>query len=216
MASRKPIKEDGAGNAIWLNSADTIKKGGRKVESKPKKKKCKSCNEAFAPFRPLQSCCSIGCAISHGHTQAAKKATKEAAQQRQEVRAAKVKAKTRAQWMKEAQAAFNAFRRTEDGINRGGKCISCGTTNGKQNCGHYRSVGSNPSLRFELLNTWLQCERCNTFLHSNAIEFRIALTKILSKEQLDWLEGEHQPKKYTIDELKEIKAEYTKKAKELI
>lgn len=183
---------------------------------KHKQKKCRVCRGTFQPFRTLQICCSAGCAIEYAQKQRTKKELKEASKQRCEHRKAKEAIKTRAQWMKEAQAAWNAFRRTEDGINRGWKCISCGTTNGKQNCGHFRSVGSNPSLRFEPLNTWLQCERCNTHLHSNAIEFRIALSKILTVEQLNWLEGPHEPKKYTIEDLKEIKAVYTLKYRELL
>lgn len=176
----------------------------------PKPRKCKNklCGKMFTPSKPLQSVCDFGCAIELNLQNKAKKARKEH-------REAKEKAKSRADWMKEAQIAWNAYRRTEDGIERGGKCISCGTTSGKQNCGHYRSVGSTPALRFERLNTWLQCERCNTYLHSNAIEFRLALSKILTPNQLDWLDGPHEPRKYTIEELKDIRDTSRKKLREL-
>lgn len=65
-------------------------------------KKCRVCREAFTPFRPLQVCCSAGCAIEHAQKQ---RITKE----HKEYREAKVKAKRRGDWMKEAQAARENF-----------------------------------------------------------------------------------------------------------
>jgi hypothetical protein len=35
-------------------------------------------------------------------------------------------------------------------------------------------------------------------------------------DQVEWLEGNHEAKKYTIEEIRAIKAEYTHKSKELM
>jgi len=47
----------------------------------------------------------------------------------------------------------------------------------------------------------------------NILEYRIRLVKKIGQAAVDWLEGPHEPKRYTIDELKEIKAEYKSKLK---
>src|SRR5574343_78430 len=105
-----------------------------------KGKKCKVCKEQFTPTRPLQSCCSVPCAIKHSQVAKEKK-------ERLEHRVAKEKLKSRADWMREAQQSFNHYIRARD-KSKGYGCISCGTFQGKENCGHYRSVGSSPELRF--------------------------------------------------------------------
>jgi hypothetical protein len=127
-------------------------------------------------------------------------------------REAKLKAKPRSKWMAEAQAAFNKYVRLRDADC---PCISCGITYGKWNAGHYRSVGSNPSLRFEPLNNHKQCVQCNQSKSGNAIEYRIGLIARIGLESVEWLEGPHEPKKYTIEDLKAIKAKYTALAKDM-
>lgn len=167
-----------------------------------KPKKCKACKSLFVPGRKMQAVCDGVCAVHYGRMQAIKKQQLAALADRRETKA---KLKTRADWIKEAQDAFNAFIRKQDEF-RG--CISCGTNNGKMNAGHYRSVGANPELRFELLNVHKQCERCNTYLHGNLVGYRAGLKGCISESDLDWLEGPHEPKKYTVEDLKAIKAKY--------
>ncbi len=135
-------------------------------------------------------------------------------------KADKEKLKTKSDWMKEAQAAFNKWIRLRDLLwfkvnSLPVVCTSCQKPPKKINAGHYRSVGGNPELRFEPLNNNLQCEYCNTHLSGNLIDYRINLIKKIGQDKVDWLEGPHEPKNYTIDDIKTIKKEYTKKAREL-
>ncbi len=97
------------------------------------------------------------------------------------------------------------------------RCISCGKYEheishsgggGLWDCGHYRSVGSAPELRFEPLNAHKQCKKCNQFLSGNHVEYRFGLARRLSSDQLEWLEGPHKPKRYKVDELKELHAHF--------
>lgn len=119
-----------------------------------------------------------------------------------------------------AQSAFNAYIRKRDEKE---PCISCGrspndnnlTTGSRWDAGHYRSRGANPELKFVEINCWKQCVYCNRSLSGNVSNFRIGLTKKLTVDELEWLEGPHEPKKYTIEELKEIEQEYKRKLKEL-
>ena len=122
----------------------------------------------------------------------------------------KEKLKTRTDYQNELQVIFNKWIRLRD---KGNNCISCNKPPKKENAGHYRSVGGNPELRFEPLNNNLQCEYCNTYLHGNLIDYRINLIKKIGIEKVEWLEGKHEPKKYTIDELKGLKVLYKLKIK---
>jgi hypothetical protein len=49
----------------------------------------------------------------------------------------------------------------------------------------------------------------------NILEYRIRLVKKIGQSAVDWLEGPHEAKRYTIDELKEIKARYRRLLREL-
>lgn len=158
----------------------------------------------------MQKACSVVCALV---------LTREATNkiERKLLRDRKVKLRTRSDWMKLAQASYNAYIRSRD---EDLPCISCGdftpmTRGGDYDCGHYRSVGANPELRFEELNTHKQCKRCNGHLSGNIVNYRIGLQLRIGDEKLAWLEGPHEPKKYTIEDLKEIRALYERKRKEL-
>lgn len=76
-------------------------------------------------------------------------------------------------------------------------------------------MGSCPELRFEPLNIHRQCLRCNRNLSGNAVEYRIRLVLRIGAERLAWLEGPHPARKYTVEEIKAIKADYRAKTREL-
>jgi hypothetical protein len=132
---------------------------------------------------------------------------------RKEYRSAKQKMKSRADWLREAQAAFNRYIRLRD---HDKPCISCGRQHqGQWHAGHYRSVGACPELRFEELNVHKQCAPCNDHLSGNIVEYRRGLIERIGIDRVEWLEGNHAAKKYTIEEIRAIKAEYTRKAKDV-
>lgn len=180
----------------------------------PRPKKCRVCRETYTPSKPLQIVCSPSCGLLH----AAKKRERErkalAKIERKAIKARKEKLKGRAEHMKEAQTAFNAWVRERD---YGQPCISCGTTaNVQYAAGHYRTTQACPELRFEPLNVHLQCNRnCNMGKSGNLIEYRIGLVARIGAEKVAWLEGPHEPKHYSIDDLKQIKAQYKAMTHEL-
>jgi hypothetical protein len=182
----------------------------------PKPKTCKNpaCKTKFVPQRLGQAVCNYACglAIKDVNQEKARKALVDVG--RKELRAAKEKIKTRAEHMKDAQTAFNAWVRARDA---GLPCISCGTTADIQYAaGHFRSAGGHPELRFDPLNVHLQCNRnCNMAKSGNLGPYRIELIKRIGQEKVDWLEGPHEPKRYTIEDLKAIKAHYRALAREL-
>lgn len=166
---------------------------------------CKKCKQPFVRYTTIQNKC-VKCALEE-----VRKGKDKA--HRKELREGRERLKTKSDWLREAQRAFNAYIRARD--KSIGVCISCQNPCKKSNAGHYRSVGSCPELRFEEKNCHLQCEHCNTYLSGNNINYRINLVRRLGVESVEWLEGPHEPKHYTIDDIKEIRAKYTKKAKEI-
>lgn len=180
-----------------------------------KAKKCRICKTEFTPTRIIQPTCeSFDCKLKHGLEAAQKSRLKRLKHEAKLHREAKVKAKTRSQWIKEAQAVVNKWIRLRDTDQT---CISCGRHHtGQYHAGHYMATSIRPSLRFDERNIYKQCQPCNMHLHGNLIEYRKRLIEKKGIELVEWLEGRHEPKKYTIDELKQIIAEYKLKLKELI
>ncbi|MBX9404806.1 recombination protein NinG [Pseudomonas baetica] len=181
----------------------------------PKPKKCKNpaCGISFPPQRLGQAVCSPKCALAMApaNTEKARKAI--AQRDRREIQVRKEKLKSRADHLREAQAAFNEWVRLRDADR---PCISCGRHHeGQYHAGHYRSVGANPELRFEPLNVWKQCAPCNTHLSGNLVNYRLSLLQLIGPEKVDWLEGPHPACKHAVEEIKTIKAEYRAKTREL-
>lgn len=124
-------------------------------------------------------------------------------------------------WTKKAQTAFNKYIRLRD---RERPCVSCGRleselkhngSGGLWDCGHYRSVGACPELRFEPLNAHKQCKKCNSYQSGNHVEYRFGIAARLTKKELEFIEGPHEPKRYRVEDLKEICAEFKARCKEL-
>ena len=65
------------------------------------------------------------------------------------------------------------------------------------------------------MNVHTSCAQCNTMKSGNILEYRIRLVKKIGQAAVDWLEGPHEAKRYTIDELKEIKLRYRRLLREL-
>ena len=156
-------------------------------------------------MRTTQKVCGISCAIEHSRALQAKKKAKE-------------KTVSRSQRVKQAQIAFNAFIRFRD---KGKNCICCDkplgdeAIGGAYDCGHYRSVGSAPHLRFDERNAHGQSKYCNRWLNGNAVNYRQGLIKRIGLEAVEELEADQTPRKYTVDELIELTRYYKEKVKEL-
>lgn len=182
----------------------------------PRRKRCPSCRVMFMPVRGSQAVCGeIECAIAHGQSEKGKETARKALAQveRSEIKVRKEKLKSRADHLREAQTAFNEWVRLRDADR---PCISCGRHHdGQYHAGHFRSVGANPELRFEPDNVWKQCAPCNTHLSGNLVNYRISLLQMIGADRVDWLEGPHEPSKYTVEEINGIKAHYRALAREL-
>ena len=165
----------------------------------------------FYPANSLAKVCSVQCAMEYAKKQTAAEQDKA---EKKRLKERKEKLKSRAEWLRDAQAVFNKFIRLRD---KGQPCISCGRYHeGQWHAGHYRSVGACPELRFCELNVHKQCAPCNDHKSGNIIEYRINLVNKIGADKVAWLERQdHEPKKYTIEDCKAIIKHYKAKIKEL-
>lgn len=186
----------------------------------PKPKTCRNpaCRGSFVPQRLGQAVCSPKCALAAVEVQKAKEKKSLAQAGRREIKVRKEALKTRGDHMREAQQAFNEYIRTRDQA-AGHLCISSGKSldwsGNAVDAGHYRSVGSAPHLRFDERNCHAQSKQDNRFLSGNAVDYRIGLIARIGQEAVDALESDQSVRKYTVDEIKAIKATYRAKTREL-
>ncbi|WP_189635875.1 recombination protein NinG [Pseudomonas chlororaphis] len=183
----------------------------------PKPKTCKNpaCGTSFVPQRLGQKVCSPACGLATKDVNAekARKALSEVG--RKELQAAKERVKPKGQYMREAQSAFNAWVRLRDAALG---CVSCdkpATWPGQWHASHFRSVGSSPEHRFNPLNVHKACSVCNNHLSGNILGYRPELERRIGIEAVEALLGPSEPRKYTVEDLKVITAEYRAKTREL-
>ena len=111
-----------------------------------------------------------------------------------------------------AQSAVNAYVRARDD---GKPCISCGEMK-PLHAGHYWSVGARPELRFDEANIHGQCHRCNIDLAGNREAFRAGIVDRLGSELADDLDTPTPAQKWTLDDLKAIRASAEAKRAEIV
>lgn len=172
-----------------------------------KLKRCKACKSQFIPNRVMQAVCSPFCAIQLA-------AMNRQKMQRKEIRDAKEKLKRRADWIREAQQAVNAWVRERD---KDLPCISCGRHHqGQYHAGHYLSTGARPGLRFDAdRNIHKQCQPCNVHLSGNLINYRLGLIAKIGLQAVEELEADQSISKPSIDDLRSIRDSYRAKLREL-
>jgi hypothetical protein len=181
----------------------------RSTAMKPRRvRKCavKGCANRFQPRNISHKVCGPDCAAVHAAAERKRLDTKQ-------TRERKAKIKTRSQHIAETQAAFNALVRFRD---RNETCISCPTVlstladqpGGGYDCGHYRSRGSAPHLRFDFRNAHGQCKKCNRYRAGNAADYRIGLIARIGLSAVEALECDQTGGDYTIEGLLAMKADF--------
>lgn len=184
----------------------------------PKQHKCKECGSYYVKSQSTQQVCSMKCAIAFSKRKAEEKRKKQEKSDRlaasKRMRERKEALKSRSDWLKEAQKAFNEFIRLRD---KDLPCISCGRYHeGQYHAGHYRSVGACPELRFNEDNVNKQCSVCNNHKSGNIGDYRLGLIEKIGLERVEFLERkDHPPLKLSVEEIKELIKVYRAKVREL-
>ena len=198
------------------------------------KRKCKNCGERVRDYIVLNNVayCSFESAVQYGNKNKAKGAeiVRKASDKKHAARKKEFKLSDITHQHKLTQASFNRLRVLQEKkwfADRGlePECISCGKQNMDWCCGHFKSRGAQGNLRYDEKNTYLQCNRyCNMALSGNIsgnkttrgyvaglfVRFREA-----SKSIIDYCESNTTVKKWTGEELQEMRKQFYKQIKEL-
>lgn len=189
-----------------------------KVKPKTCAKAKGGCGAKFVPARPMQCACSPLCAQAFAALASAKKAAKAAADDRRQTREKLEALKTLPTLAKECEREMNRYVRLRD-WHLG--CISCGKPfnpdqiGGSCDAGHYRSKGSALHLRFDERNLHGQCKHCNDYLASNPTGYRRGLIARIGLDEVEALETDQAPRKYTRQDLRDKRDHYRAKANAL-
>lgn len=190
--------------------------------------RCKFCQSLYKPARAMQPgrvCndpeCQARFALVTIEKQRKKRMAAERVAAREDRKTIKIKReqlKTRGELQAEAQRAFNAFIRERDRL-AGHACISSGRpldwSGNNVDAGHYRSTGSAPHLRFMETNCHAQSKMDNRYLAGNAVDYRIGLIARIGLAAVEALEADNTPRKWSREELIQIRDTYRAKLKEL-
>jgi hypothetical protein len=186
------------------------------IQWNQKKRTCKApgCKCRFLAEKQHVWWCSPDCGTQIALAKLAKAREAKAKKERAEHRARKNALQRPRDVKASTQDDFNAMIRERD---HDQPCPSCGRfdhqipehhTGGKWDCGHFLSRGSHPELAFEPLNAHKQCKQCNRDKSSNAGKYRLGLIERIGLEAVEWLEGPHEPKRYTVEQLREMAANF--------
>jgi len=205
-----------------------MKRPGIDAKPKPSKgprpKKCanRACRQPYLPDpkQPFKNWCGDDCALAIALDKLAKQKATKARAERAEHKKALEKHKRRADYIAEAQRAFNSFIRERD---KDKPCICCGRADTKVeglnthgwDCGHYRSRGSAPHLRFDERNAHRQLVYCNRHGAGRAADYRIGLIARIGLAEVEALECDQADRPQSVDDLIAIRAHYVAKLKEL-
>ena len=189
-------------------------------------KKCPECGEKYQPTRQMQPCCdNMECKASYAirHIEATRKRRRmqEMNVQKADRKVIKLKLdaiKPRGKLIAEADRAFCAYIRFRDQL-AGYLCISSGKpldwSGNNVDAGHYRSRGSATHLRYDERNCHAQSKHDNRYISGNAVDYRIGLIARIGLAEVEALEADQKPRKYSNDDLIAINAKYVAKLKAL-
>ncbi len=190
------------------------------------KKRCASCKRYF----PAES--MIKTLVGNFHKEECRKEwafnnTKKLIEKAKQAESKKNKSEKREfyakdkEWQhKQTQKSFNKMRKLQEIVwyksqGKEPQCISCGKTKMDWCCGHFKTVGSQGSLRYDVTNTELQCNRyCNKALSGNINGNKTTRGYIQglkdkygeseAKRRIDYLNVDR-IKKWTCEELEEMR-----------
>lgn len=168
--------------------------------AKPKLKTCaaKGCSERYTPDpkQPWKNWHSDDCALAIALDKLAKQKAAKEKTERAEDKRRKAEGMSLQDRKEAVQKLINrcaVLRDWHDG------CISCekgpnwhGTWHGS----HYKSVGSNSALRYNLLNISKSCSDCNWHRGGNIAAYEIRLAVKLGPVRLDWLKCHPKSREY--------------------
>lgn len=179
---------------------------------KEKTRKCRVCRTKFEPRSMTHVACGEECALIVAEAKRLKEMRLAEKQARIQAQADKVASRTIRKWLALAEKAVNRYVRARDFF---AGCISCekgSHWDGIWHASHYKSVGSNSRLRFNLLNIHKGCDQCNRHRAGNIAEYRPRLALKIGADRVEWLDCQNGVTKYTPEYLDRLIKVMNKKA----
>jgi len=185
-----------------------------------KLRKCKNCKAEFMPRLPLQSVCDYKCATEIAIKKRTSEGKKALQQQKRELIEEKKANKKR---LIELEPLSYFKNKAQDALNKwithvrdkDLPCISCGKYKEFYDAGHYLARSIRPALALTEDNIHKQCVYCNQYSKNAHHAYREALILKIGIDKVLWLEGPHEPAKWSKQDLLDIEAEYKLKLKGL-
>ncbi len=174
------------------------------------KRKCANpeCRHPFEKRSMTHVACSPDCALIVGRLVQAKIERKKDRVRKDDIQPVKV-------LLKRAEKAVNRYVRLRD---RFDGCISCNKPShwdGVWHASHFKSVGSNSVLRYNLLNINKSCNECNFFMAGNIVEYEKKLILKIGTDRVDWLKCQNGVRRYDAEYLIRLTRIFNKKARRL-
>lgn len=166
-------------------------------------RKCKYCKERYTPkHSSLEPCWKYECRIKHLQANTAKINRVNKAK-------AKDKIKSYSQRLGEAKKVFQKWVRVRD---KDLPCISCNAkVSSVWDGSHFKKAELYRGVIFHENNVNKSCGKCNRYLGGNELNYRVGLITKIGEQaviELEQLAEATRTKKYTNEELEEIKLKY--------
>lgn len=172
-------------------------------------------------FLAKKGFCSINCMGDHGLEKAQEKRLKDI---RKSMNPSPPPKKKQSQ-AELTQAVFNKMIRMLD---EGKPCHSCGRyqCGSLMTCGHFRSVGSCPELRYDPRNAFIQGGGCNFAnrrpdknngkgAETIAQEYEARLRALYGDKLVDWVNGPHEMPRWRDDDLRALRRVFAAESRRL-
>jgi ElaB/YqjD/DUF883 family membrane-anchored ribosome-binding protein len=177
--------------------------------------RCRNCKQKFEVKRFNQKYCDeLECRTAEAMDNLKKIKTKQDKDWKKRKKEMKEDLKSLQDWYNEALEIFNTYIRLRD---KDKPCVSCGAKAGTYtiSSGHYFPQGNNRAIALDERNAHGQCwYNCNSSKSGNLSEYYPELINRIGQKGYEDLQRlRHQTKRYTVDELKDIKEYYKEKIK---
>jgi hypothetical protein len=172
------------------------------VPRKPVTRKCKVCRTSFVVRDMMRDkWCSDDCGAALGMKLLAEKKAKEERAERKRLAEQKAACMPLKKRRKLAQDAANRYVRARDHFLGCCSCEKGQYWDGQWHASHFKSVGSNSRLRFNLWNIHKGCSQCNHFQGGNIAGYEPRLIKKIGAERVEWLKCQNGVTEYTAEYL---------------
>jgi len=133
--------------------------------------KCKICKNEFVKTRPLQPTCTrYECMVDYANQHLSKSVKEKKKQDNKSKK--EFNQNDRTLLKKKVQTMANKYARLRDFYINGLRCVTCSSTSGKRDGGHFLPTSSYSAVRYNTNQIFQQCVKCNQYNGGMPKEYR--------------------------------------------